>query len=329
MRAMGDGDLLGCWFFRETERKVLAECLRAIAARDPAGAGAMQADLGQLSRVAETFRGCTPVADHGPEGQPAAEYLANLGPAHEYTFDLYVPTRAVLGQAYLNAKTHFLRSVVGAIRPQDVNEAYLEGLRSAFASAVHAKMIEELFVAVLTDRKTDRDVQIGAAERLVRIWNDNTGGGVDDVAFTLQAAWEARLRVRPVLGTMLGTQEIFQLFQEAPDERFLNYFGSGAAGEEEIAAFEEFVFGLSYEEIGSLRQTASGGGVVSREDAHEELSATTGLFVFEGEGPEALYASFRRRRVKARYRRLTKVPGPRKAAEEYVACALLSQEAAG
>src|SRR5687768_3380912 len=105
---MAAGDLSGCWFLRETERKVVAECLRAIGKRASPVARGMEADLDQLARVAETLRGAAPAAEHGPGGQTTAEYLASIGPTHEYTFDLYVPTKAVLGQAYLTAKIHLL-----------------------------------------------------------------------------------------------------------------------------------------------------------------------------------------------------------------------------
>ena len=40
-------------------------------------------------------------------------------------------------------------------------------------------------------------------------------------------------------------------------------------------------------------------------------------------GPQALYTSYKRRKVKAHYRALTRAPGPKKTAEEYVMAELL------
>ena len=89
---------------------------------------------------------------------------------------------------------------------------------------------------------------------------------------------------------MLGTEEIFRLFSAARDERFLDYFGRGDVPQEQVDAFEEFVFGLSYEEIQKLRRRTRFGdtGLVSREQARNLVSSASGEWVFEATLQEIL-----------------------------------------
>jgi hypothetical protein len=97
-------------------------------------------------------------------------------------------------------------------------------------------------------------------EFLYRIWEERLLIEVDDFAPLLESAWEARSKLLPVLGTMLGTHEVFRLFKEARDKRFLDYFGEDDVENEQLLAFEEFVFGLSHEQIAQLREPHGGAG---------------------------------------------------------------------
>ncbi len=159
-----------------------------------------------------------------------------------------------------------------------------------------------------------------------RIWESRLLTEVDDFAPHLEAAWEARNKVRPVLGTMLGSHELFRLFQEARDDRFLDYFTGDALAEEQTEAFEEFLFDLTYEEISRLRthMREHGQAAVSLADAARILGKDS-LVMSHDEGPEALYASYKNRKIKATYRALTAAHGPKHTAEEYVMMAFLSR----
>jgi hypothetical protein len=324
------------WFaLDERERGVVAETLRLLANGSPEQAALVDADLDRLTRLARLVDESPSITRAWPgrkRGRQTTETLLDLlCRVPEYDFELHIPTRAVLGQAWLVARINFLKSVSYAGASVDAPRDLGERARAAIDSAIYAKMIEELLISILTQSRGERVVQVGAGRRLFRIWESRLDGEADDYTPVLSAAWEARTKVPPAYGTMLGVREIFRLFQEARDDRFLDYFGREDRSEEEMAAFEEFLFGLSYEEVTRLRsrsRTATT-GVVTRDDARDEVSSASGLWVFEGEGPQALYASYQRRRVKARYRSLTGVPGPKRAAEEYALAALLREAGAG
>lgn len=162
-------------------------------------------------------------------------------------------------------------------------------------------------------------MKTGAARSLFRIWEERLEAEIDDFAPLLEDVWDARNRLRPVLGTMRGTQEFFALLREARDHRFLDYFTEGNVPEEQHQAFEEFLFGISHEEVERLREyvSAEATGVVSPEQARGVLGRTQESWTPSG-GPQALYSSYKKRRVKATYRALTNSRGPKKTAEEYV-----------
>lgn len=125
---------------------------------------------------------------------------------------------------------------------------------------------------------------------------------------------------------MLGTHEVFDLFQQARDSRFLDYFGGDDVSQEQMLAFEEFLFGLSYEQIVKLRQhlTDTETACVSPSQARDVLGQT-GSWGPPANTPQAFYTSYKKRRVKGHYRELTGAPGPKKTAEEYVMMALLQR----
>jgi hypothetical protein len=132
----------------------------------------------------------------------------------------------------------------------------------------------------------------------------------------------------PLLGTLLGTYEVFQLFREACDPRFVDYFASDNLAVEQLLAFEEFLFGLSYEEIQKLRayMRENGASVLSLEQARELLGRRRPSWIPRHEGAQAFYTSYKKRLVKAHYRALTGAEGPKRTAEEYVMMALLHAE---
>jgi hypothetical protein len=128
---------------------------------------------------------------------------------------------------------------------------------------------------------------------------------------------------------MLGTHEVFDLFRQARDKRFLDYFSEDDVNEEQLLAFEEFLFGLSHEQIQKVRAhlESSDAACVSVEEARELLGPTLGSWGPPADGPQAFYTSYKKRRVKAHYRALTGAPGPKKTAEEYVMMAFLQRGA--
>ncbi len=321
------------WFFFDPhECELVTGSLEAVARDNPEKGALLRVNLEIVAGAAEVVRKCPSISraseSAGGRAPFSGEALVDLlCRVPDYDLDLHIPTKAVLGQAFLIAKINFLKALGYALDASSANDALRDQIIEETGQSIYSKLAEELFVSIVTDPHGRADVKASAAQFLFRIWEDRLEIEIDDFAPVLESAWLARNKVRPVMGTLLGTHEVFQLFREARDDRFLDYFGSDDVPEEQLLAFEEFLFGLSHEEIGELRayMLSHGADVVSLDQARALLGTPRKSWTPGHDGAQALYTSYKKRRVKALYRSLTKVPGPKKTAEEYVMAAFLQR----
>jgi hypothetical protein len=244
----------------------------------------------------------------------------------DWDFDFHVPVRVAFGQAYLIAKVNFFKAMRYALESAHAPPALLERVENELGQSIYSKLAEELFVSIVTDPNGERPVKVAAARALFRIWEDRLSSEIDDFAPVLDSVWRARNKIRPVVGTTLGTHEFFRLLRECSDTRFLEYF-EGDVPDEQLQAFEEFLFGLSSEQLARIRDQmrAQNASVVTHEQARAFLDRPSS-WVPRASGPQALYTSYKKRRVKAQYRVLTGAPGPKKTAEEFVMTSFLMRE---
>ncbi len=327
--SMGSPD----WFFFDTaEREVVADSLERIGSRNPDQAALLRATLARIERLAALIRDTPSIATSWHKmggrafsGESLIELLCRVP---DYDIDLHVPTKAAVGQGYLIAKINFFKALGYALEPLEPPPELKLRLDLELGQSIYSKLAEELFTSIVTDKGAPASVKTGAARFLSRIWDERLMIEVDDFAPLLESVWRARTKVLPLLGTMLGTSEVFQLFREACDPRFVDYFATDDLAVEQLLAFEEFLFGLSYEEIqklrGYMRETEA--SVLTLDDARQLLGRQRPSWTPRHEGAQAFYTSYKKRLVKAHYRSLTGAEGPKRTAEEYVMTALLQAE---
>jgi hypothetical protein len=321
------------WFFFDAaERAVVAAALDVIHEQGSEQARLLEASLLRLEGLATLVRDSPSIVTswkssvgHEFSGESLIELLCRVP---EYDLDLHVPTKATIGQAYLIAKINFFKAVGYALAPLHSPKEIVLRMEIELGQSVYSKLAEELFISILTDAEVSYSVKTAAARFLFRIWDDRLMIEVDDFAPLLESVWRARSKVLPLLGTMLGTYEVFQLFREACDPRFIDYFGTESLAIEQLLAFEEFLFGLSYEEIQKLRTHMhdNGATVLTLDQARELLGRRSPSWSAQHEGAQAFYTSYKKRRVNAHYRSITGVAGPKRTAEQYVMTALLQAE---
>ncbi len=317
------------FFLDAAEAEHVEAALRLIGEGSADEEALLRAVLSRLERTAALVRDTPSMAaswrvrgGRNFSGESLVELLCRVP---DFDLDLHIPTKAVLGQSYLIAKINFLKALRYALEPAGPGADVSHALSLHLGKTIYSKLAEELFLSIVTDEDAPDDVKAGAARFLARIWDERLVIAVDDFAPLLESVWRARSKLLPVLGTMLGTSEVFQLFREACDLRFLDYFGGDEVGHEQLVAFEEFLFGLSHEEISRLRQhmQEKEQTLITLEGARELLGRTKLSWMPANEGAQALYTSYKKRRVKAHYRALTGADGPKRTAEEYVMMALL------
>ncbi len=319
------------WFFFDaSEREIVASSLAWVHATQPGREAALRANLNRLCALAVVIRDSPPIATSwramrgDVEGRETLVDLLCRVP--DYDVELHTPTLAVIGQAYLVAKINLFKALGYALAEAQGPAPLRTAMDRELAQSIYSKIVEELLTAIVTAPDVEPALKARAAAPLLRLWGDRLFSEVDDVAPLLEAAWEARNKVRPVLGTMLGTAETFRLFQEARDDRFLDYYtGGDEHPADEMAAFEEFLFGLAWEDITALRTHLREHGVasVTPDEAHVILGARHDAWADSLHGPQAIFSNFRRRQTLAAARRLANAPGPRRVAEAYVLLAWL------
>ena len=312
----------------QSERALVSDALAVVSSVDPDLAGSLREGLERLERAADLVRSSPSILRSMETPRSSATYqtlLELMCSVPEWDFDLHVPVRVIFGQAYLVAKINFLKSVGYTLEETRAPEPLRALAEREISQSIYSKLGEELYISIMTDTTCTRPVRAAAARALFEIWERRLVAEIDDFSPVLESVWRARNKVRPVIGTTLGTSEFFALLREGTDTRFLDHFDSEVP-EEHLQAFQEFLLGLSWEEIATVRErmVAAGQSAMSPEQARSLLRPAS--WAPHPDGPQALFTSYKKRRIAARYRQLTGTPGPTKTAEAHVVIAFLMRE---
>jgi hypothetical protein len=316
------------YFFDDREKRAVEEALEVLRGASSPQLEVALGGLERLTHAAEIIRTSPSVqrSFHGRmvSSESLVELLCRLP---DYDLDLHIPTKAVLGQAYLVAKINFFKGLGYALESAFGPPDLIERIQHEAGQSIYTKLAEELFLSIVTDPHGQYKVKSRAARALFEVWENRLTAEIDDFAPVLEGVWVARNRVRPVMGTLRGTHEFLRLLAETSDHSFFDHFTTDHVAEEEVQAFEEFLFGISHEEISKLRQhlEQKPAAVLSQDDARDILGRSKESWVPLG-GPQDFYSSYKKRKVKANYRVITNAPGPKKTAEEYVMIAFLEKE---
>ncbi|HEY1958326.1 MAG TPA: hypothetical protein VGH28_22070 [Polyangiaceae bacterium] len=312
------------FFFDEREKTTVAEALATLGTSAPNEARLAEESLGRLSRAASLVIDCASTVRNDATSETLIDLLCRVP---EWDLDLHVPTKALVGNAYLVMKINFFKGLGYALEGSAPAPELIERVHAEAGQSIYTKLAEELFVAIVTDPAGRRNVKLHAARELFHIWEHRLDAEIDDFAPVLESVWLARDRVRPVVGTLQGTSEFLRLLGTTSDHRFFDHFVDGDVPQEEIDAFEEFLFGIAYESIGKIREHLATGarGAVSALDAATIAGRNADSWAPTWGGPQAIYSSYKKRKVKAHYRTLAQAPGPKKTAEEYVMIAFLDR----
>jgi len=256
--------------------------------------------------------------------------------------DLDLPIKATLQRTFLLAKIQLFRGLLTATTAlltcalpvsEEVATLSIEelttNLREELAQSIYTQMAEDLLLALLRKPCIEIHIKERAARLLLQVW-DNATLEIDDFCPFLESAWHARNRVHPGLGCLLGTTEYFHLVAEDCPDKFLDFFARDDVSEPENQAFAEFLFGLTWEELSTLRQELKAQNI---EVASEAWAATVLGRAIEHDcddtdniDPIALYRSYTRRQLAADFRIRSGTPGPRRTAESYLMIYLLDRD---
>lgn len=252
-----------------------------------------------------------------------------LASSSSFTLEMSLPTQAVVGRTFVTARINFFRLLAHIVEETQTHE--VKALRAKISQlllrAVYSKVTEELLTQVACDSTQDVLIRKRAARVLIYLWEDRLHRDPTSFFSVLEGTWEARRRLKPVFGTMMGTSEVFSLMREGCDTRFVEYFSRIDCRDEEMQAFREFLFGLTAEEINDLQDFSSRYTLPTLQSAavQEWCRHHRGFLMLEDDSATGFYTFFVRRHLISTSRAIANMPGPHRTAEEYVMVHFLSE----
>ena len=316
------------------ESELVQQALEAVASRSSTDAAILQGLIAELHATADLLDRQRPLrrpTSLGGEARDEQTLIDHLCSMDGLSGDLVLPLKATLSRTHLVTKINFLRGFVKAtVALVDVANAgkMAHELREELAQSIYTLLAEELFLALLRKPDVMRRTKQRAADQLITVWDD-AALEIDDFAPLLESAWHARNRINTAYGTLLGATETFRLVTEDCSPEVLEFFGREGMSADESAAFEEFLFNMTSEELATLRRAMQ----------QQHISAASPAWAAEILGrqiedlehsheidPMALYRSYQRRQLAADFRLMAGSPGPRRTAEGYLMVYLLDQQ---
>lgn len=280
--------------------------------------------LRALWRAVDSFPRIQECQTLGSRRRDLNTMLDTFSESEPYTMEAYLPTRAALARSYGMAKFNFCR-MVGYVAedhlPDDEQrQEVLREIGAAGRSAVAAVIAEDVLRSIACDSKAEGALRRRATRMLAALWDQRATRSLADFAPLLDSAWRAKANVRIAYGTLVGMSELFQMLNAGLDSEFVDYFASDGVTPDQFAAFEEFLFNATYEQLKKMRAFMKESGqnsLAPREVARlfgvdaDTLHTTTVT-------AQDMFFTFREREMWARFRRLSGQEGPKKTAEEYV-----------
>jgi hypothetical protein len=221
---------------------------------------------------------------------------------------LYIPTKVVAARSYLVAKYHAF-SLLAMLSGE--RKDFQTAIKRVIFSLISTLMAEEVYFSCLEEPAFSREIKTEIANDLVNLWD--TGSDLRAIRHlpALESLWAAREAAPPIFGTMDGNSELLRVSMEMGDD-WGDFLMEESINDETQQALEEFLFGLSYEEIRQIRSRLVRFGItaVDYNDVRSYLGSKPGYcFVNSGE-LRGVYDFFVQRREAARFRMKTSAAGP-------------------
>ena len=237
---------------------------------------------------------------------------------------LHTPARVVAARSYLVAK--FQAFSLLHILAGDQKQFY-NPLRRIIMSVIHTLMAEEVYFSCLDDPGFSLDIKINLANDLISLWDSGTDRRAIEHQPALDMLWTARDASPPAFGTMKGTSELLRITIDM-EKDWAEFLVAHTQVDASRWALEEFLFGLSHEELIYVRKRLDemGIGAVGRDEITSFLDSKPAYGMINSKDYRAIYNFYVDRRDAARFRQKISAPGPSRALEEIYLKYRISQE---
>ena len=245
----------------------------------------------------------------------AKSLVSSLCDANTDSMLLSLPAKTILGKAYLVAKFHTFVAFAKVGEKLEIEEEFLERLKKAIFDIMFTIMAEDVYVSLLSSEGIVVEVKEEIAFALTDLWESRLDKNATQFSSILTAIWQARANIAPVFGTMMGTSEFFS-FSSHVGLKWAHVISKKLVIKEVMWALEEFLFGISYEEIIFIREKLEKENIkaVSRDEVFNMLGRYDN---YKASDARSFYASYARRRNNAEARKRLGVIGPKNILEDH------------
>jgi hypothetical protein len=237
--------------------------------------------------------------------------LVGLAPSSHL---LRIPARIQAVRSFLVTKFHSFSLLAKLMEP---DTHLYEDIRTILFSVMFTIMAEDVYFSCLDDPSIPEEIKFHLADELVSLWDSGAEPAMIKHFPFLDALWTARNDSPPSFGTMDGNSELIRLcinLQEDWKDFLLNQI----AIEETKWALDEFLFGLSYEELVSVRSRLKTFGIpaANYSEIRSYLGNAPAYTAIDNSDPRYLHDFYMDRKEAAIFRKRLSNPGPHKTLEE-------------
>ena len=229
---------------------------------------------------------------------------------------LLLPSKASLGKGFLVAKMHTFSSLSKQSTRIKAPASLSEELMTEAVTMMFSLLAEDVYLNLIADKTLSREIRRQWGYSLLMLWEYRTDDRIQVIAPILNEVWTARRKLAPAFGTMMGTSELLLISMQM-DGQWLGFIKNKLSDPGVSQAMEEFLFGISYEQISQLRTILRTRGIaaIGRDEVADYLG--THIKTDAGLDYRDFYSLYTIRRDDARERARMKLQGPHKTLEDY------------
>jgi hypothetical protein len=227
---------------------------------------------------------------------------------------LHIPTKVVAMRSFLVAKFHAFSLLHFLSKGRDDLQSQI---RTIVLSVVSTLIAEVVYFTCLEDTEFSHRTKASLADDLIALWDSGVDiRGVRHLS-ALSSLWIARDAIPPSFGTMNGNTELLRITIDL-DEGWREFIIEESSNDETRWALEEFLFGLSWEEIIQIRTRLSRYGInaIGYDEVRSYLDSQPSYSMVNQSDPRAIYDFFIERKDACVLRKRVSAPGPKHTLEE-------------
>ena len=229
---------------------------------------------------------------------------------------LRIPSKVAALRSFLVAKYHAFSLLCQLTLEEENLHA---SAKNVTFSVIFTLMAEDVYFSCLEDPAFSKGTKSKLADDLVALWDSGTDQRSIRHLMALSSLWAARDAAPPSFGTMDGNTELLRIsFDMDTETEWEDFLKEEATNNKTRWALEEFLFGLSYEEILQVRSRLKRYGVlsVSRDEVRSYLDSRPVYSMINKHEPREIYDFFIERKDACTLRKRVSAPGPLHTLEE-------------